>query len=125
MPAPRQPRLKAALTGADKVNPGRFAGRADPKTNPLGDPPFWLKGNERVAWEMFKSELPWLTDSDRVVVEIASTIRAGMMEGRLVGYQALTLLKQCASVMGATPADRSKIMTMDEPEADPTDKHFH
>ena len=95
MAYPRTPSLKAAITGADKVNPARFTNRSEIETTPLGEPSFWLRGNERVSWEMFKSELPWLRESDRVIVEIACSIRGGMIDGRLVGYQALTLLKQC------------------------------
>lgn len=125
MAYPRTPSLKAAITGADKVNPARFANRSEIETTPLGEPSFWLRGNERVSWEMFKKELPWLMESDRVIVEIASSIRGGMMDGRLVGYQALNLLRQCAGQMGATPADRSKIVVQGEPEQDPTDRFFN
>ena len=125
MPYPRTPDLKAAITGADKVHPARFAKRSQIEPTPLGEPTFWLRGNERVAWEMFQKELPWLMESDRVIVEIACSIRGGMIDGRLVGYQALTLLKQCAGQMGATPADRSKIMVQGEPEKDATDRFFN
>ena len=125
MPNPRTPRLKAAITGADKANPARFASRSDPKGIPLGNAPPWFRGSELVAWEACKRELPWLMESDRIVVEIASGIRARMMDGQEVGIQALNLLRQCAGQMGATPADRSKIVVQSEPEADPTDKFFN
>jgi hypothetical protein len=125
MPVPLTPRLKATLTGRDKHDPKRFIGRSDPKTVPLGGPSSWIKGKQYVAWQMFRDELPWLRESDRTIVEIASEIRGRMMDGEPVAYQALTLLRQCLGQMGATPADRAKVVNPDEPAAEPTDTYFN
>jgi hypothetical protein len=82
-------------------------------------------GEQLSAWEMFKSELPWLMESDRVVVEIAASIRARLMSGEDVGITALNQLRMCAAQMGATPADRSKISVSNEADEDPTDRYFN
>jgi hypothetical protein len=125
MPRPHLPLLKAKVTGADKANPRRFIGRGDPKTLPLGGPSSWMRGQQHVAWQLFRVEVPWLRESDRSIVEIATTIRARLMSGEEVAYQALTLLRQCLGQMGATPADRNKILDTDEPAEQPTDGYFN
>lgn len=125
MPRPLTPRLKAAMTGADKRNPKRFLGRTEPATVPLGGPSSWMQGKQNVAWQMFRDELPWLRESDRTIVEIASGIRGRMMDGEHVPYPALVLLRQCLGQMGATPADRSKVVNPDEPAEEPTDTYFN
>jgi translation initiation factor IF-3 len=84
-----------------------------------------MTGKARTAWQAFKAELPWLKESDRVLVEIAATIRGRLMAGEDVGVSALNQLRMCAAQMGATPADRSKIAVPDEPEEDPSDRFFN
>lgn len=124
MPRPRQPQERARITGAEIINPARFAKRRDPKTVPLGEPSKWLSGTQIEAWQMIRSELPWLMESDRIVVEIASCIRGRLIAGEDIGVSAINQLRMCAAQMGATPADRTKITTPDEPEAEPTDRYF-
>src|SRR3954447_3532796 len=109
MPRPRLPQERARITGADATNPARFAGRSDPKTTPLAEPSGWMGEEQRVAWNSFTAEVPWLMESDRVLVEIAAYIRARVMTGEEVGVSALNQLRMCAAQMGATPADRSKV----------------
>jgi hypothetical protein len=125
MPRPRVPLDRARITGADVTNPGRFADRSDPKTMPLGDPSDWMGGEQRIAWNMFRVEVPWFMESDRVLVEIAACLRARLMTGEDVGVSALNQLRMCAAQIGATPVDRSKVSVPDEPsEDDPVDRYF-
>ena len=77
------------------------------------------------AWEMFRAEFPWLQESDRGLVEIAAAIRARLIAGEEVGMAALNQLRLCCNSMGGTPADRSKVMIVEEPEEDPADKYFN
>lgn len=119
MAAPRTPVAKARATGADIKNPGRHADRKDPKTKPLGKPSRFLDEHGKEAWEGYKLELPWLTEADRSLVEIASSVRGRLLAGEDVGVTALSMLQSILSKMGGTPADRSKVATPDdEPEED-------
>lgn len=126
MPMPRTPLEKAKATGAFKANPKRFKDRTrSPSSAPLGTPSDWLEGEQRIVWEMFRGELPWLKESHRGLVEIACTVRARLTSGEDVGVQALNLLRQCLGQMGGTPADESKVRVPDEGEADPAESYFH
>lgn len=126
MPRPRTPAAKAAATGADKKNKGRFTGRNEPVVaDDLGAPPAWMNDGQRDAWTTISKEIPWLNSSHRALVEIASTIRARLMAGEEVGVQALNLLRQCLGQMGATPADASKAGAKPDGESEnPTDEFF-
>ena len=57
-------------------------------------------------------------------MEVACYVRGRMMAGEEMGVQQLTVLRQCLNVMGATPADRSKIRQAEQPPADPVEKFF-
>ena len=126
MAKPRNPLGKARVEGRDKINAGRFKGRSEPKSHgPLGDPPEWMGGEQRQVWKTFQKEIPWLTESHRGLVEIATTIRTRLTLGEDVGVQALNLLRQCLGQMGATPSDASKITVPDGDEEDPDDALFN
>jgi hypothetical protein len=84
-----------------------------------------MNNEQRVAWNQFRREVPWLMESDRALVEIASYLRARIMAGEDVGAGAMNQLRMCAAQMGATPADRSKVAVPDEPEDDPADRFFN
>lgn len=121
MAAPRKPRALAAITATDKRNPKRFKSRTEPKPNgPLGAPPKWLADTDtskaRSAWLLFQKEIPWLTESHRMLVGMAANIQGRIMANQDVGVQAMNLLRQCLGQMGATPADASKITVPDEDE---------
>ena len=84
-----------------------------------------MNNEQRVAWNQFRREIPWLMESDRVLVEITSYLRARIMIGEEVGVGALNQLRMCMAQMGATPADRSKVALPDEPDEDPADRFFN
>lgn len=126
MARPRTPKAKAAVTGQAAVRRKKFEGRNEPAVNTeVGPPPEWMNDNQREAWNIISSEIPWLNSSHRAIVEIASYIRARLMSGEEVGVPALTLLRQCLGQMGATPADASKAGARPDGESkDPADDYF-
>ncbi|WSG73108.1 hypothetical protein U8P80_16365 [Rhizobium beringeri] len=118
MARPRNPLGKAKAEGRQTINAGRFKGRKEPKGNgPLGAPPKWLIDTEtnkqRSAWLLFQKEIPWLTESHRMLVGMAANIQGRMMANQDVGVQAMNLLRQCLGQMGATPADATKVAVPD------------
>src|SRR4051794_14359485 len=121
MPRPRTPREKARITGADRNHPSRFARRSAPHIMPLGSPSNWMDDSQRAASERFRREVPRLMESDRVLVEIASYLRARIMSGEEVGAGALNQLCMCMAQMGASSADWSKAAAPNEPDNDPAD----
>lgn len=130
MARPRTPHAKAAVEASDKKNPQRFKARNEPKANgPLGAPPKWLTDTDtmkaKAAWLLFQKEIPWLTESHRMLVGMASNIQGRLMAGQDVGVQAMNLLRQMLGQMGATPSDASKIAVPDDGESDPDDELFN
>ena len=121
MPRPQTPLAKAALTGADKVNPGRYKSRSNPKASGrcLGKPPAYLPESAKKAWATFADELGWLTHEDRGAVEIVSLMRAHIMDGNTADLPASFFgnYRMALSSLGATPVDRSKVY-QGEPEED-------
>jgi hypothetical protein len=120
---PRTPRAKAALEARDKKNPQRFKNRKEPKSvGELGDPPRWLLDTDtnksKSAWLLFKREIPWLTESHRMLVGLAANIQGRVMANQDVGVQALNLLRQCLGSMGATPSDASKVTLPEDDDED-------
>lgn len=118
---------KAKLTGAAIVHPERHKGRAEPASGrPLGAAPDWFELDQASVWEGFKRELPWLTEADRAVVEIAATLRFQFKSNPAeFGVTKLNLLRLSLAQLGATPADRSKITVPDGDEADPDDEFYN
>lgn len=119
MARPRNPLVKAVTEGRNKKDPQRYRDRKEPAVkNELGPPPKWLVDTDAskaaTAWKLFESELPWLNGAHRSILEIASNIRGRLVAGQEVGVQSLTLLRQCLSTLGATPADASKVQVPDE-----------
>jgi hypothetical protein len=84
-----------------------------------------MNDGQRAAWDLIRREVPWLMESDRVLVEIAAYIRARVMAGDEVGVSALNQLRMCMAQMGATPADWSKVAAPDGPDDDPADRFFN
>ena len=119
MSRPRLPQAVAAATGAIVKNAGRFKDRRNPKVDPLGPAPRGFTKEQREAWASFQSEMPWLGKSDRVVVEVASRLRAGMQTDPAFPISGFAQLRMCVSAMGGTPTDRTKVPTPDEDDEDP------
>lgn len=118
MAHPRTPAAKARVTGAVDCHPGRHANRKEPQGRNLGDPSAFLDEFGKSAWEGFKRELPWLMESDRALVEIASSVRGRLLAGDDVGITALSMLQSILSKMGGSPADRTKVSAPDDEEED-------
>lgn len=122
MARPRTPTAKAALTGADKINPGRFKPRSEPKASgrDLGQPPSYLPPTAKKAWGTFADELPWLTFEDRGAVEIVSLMRAQIMDGMTADLPASFFgnYRMALSSLGATPVDRTKVYQPPQDEED-------
>ncbi|RJG46512.1 hypothetical protein [Mesorhizobium sp. DCY119] len=119
MARPRNPLGKAKVEGRDKMNAGRFKKRVEPKANgPLGAPPKWLVDTDaskaKSAWLLFQKEIPWLTQSHRMLVGMASHVQGAIMAGQEVGVQRMNFLRQVLGQMGATPSDASKITVPDD-----------
>ncbi|SDP46945.1 hypothetical protein SAMN05428967_2259 [Phyllobacterium sp. YR620] len=109
MARPRKPKAIALVEGRDLTHPTRYNGRNDPSAATLGPPPRWLTAEQAEAWRDFDSEMPWLRESHRAFMGIASILRARLAAGGDVGVQAMNLLRLCLGQMGATPADFAKI----------------
>jgi hypothetical protein len=124
-----QPRkLLASLQAKGTIlkDPAKYADRREPKTAPLGEPSPYLTGRARAAWFSFAAELPWLAESDRSTLEVACLVRGKLMNGDDLAANHLTVLRQCLSMLGATPADHSRITTAEEQDADdPTAVFFN
>lgn len=118
MANPRTPTAVARATAADEKNPQRFRNRKEPQSKPLAAPSKFLDDFGVQAWEGFKRELPWLMESDRALVEIASSVRGRLLAGEDVGVTALSMLQSMLSKMGASPADRSRVSAPDDEDPD-------
>ncbi|MBL0934830.1 MAG: hypothetical protein IBJ07_08775 [Rhizobiaceae bacterium] len=121
MARPRTPLAKAKAEGREKMNAGRFKDRSEPGAKgPLGRPPTWMKDTDdckaKSAWLLFDREIPWLTESHRILVGMASMVQGAIMAGQDVGVQRMNFLRQILGQMGATPADASKITVPDDGE---------
>src|SRR5262249_53876164 len=109
MPRHRTPLAKAEATGRTLINPDRFKDRKEPPNLvPLGDPPEQFDEREAEVWDKFKVEVPWLMESDRAMVEVASKLRTKVLLG-IASDKDYGKLLSCLSRMGATPADRTRI----------------
>lgn len=122
MPRPRTPKLKAIVGGRALINPGRYRDRTEPKSPPLGEPPARLSPSAKKAWRAFQRELPWLKQSHRALVELASHVRAKVFDDPEPTVAHLNLMRLLLSQMGATPVDESKINL--PAEEDPADEFF-
>ena len=119
---------KAILTGADKVNPGRFKERATPKqsSQPVGAPPAHLDKYAKAAWRDFVKHSSWFTADDRMALEVASVavgqMRALIKLGEIVPASMLSAINTAIGKLGASPTDRGKIFQ--KPEGDEPDDPF-
>ena len=124
MARPRLPAAKAEASGAALINAGRFADRNAPKgTRPLGEPYLKMTAAQKEVWEEFRSELPWLNSSHRVLLRLAC-IWTAKMDDDDFGVSATQALSSILSKLAATPVDETKVSIPDGKEEDPADQYF-
>lgn len=126
MPRTRTPVAKAKAAGADVKNPQRHATRAAPKgIAALGKATAYLKPHEKKAFDLFRAELPWLKESHRLIVEIASVYRGRLIDPEdTLPLPAAQELRRCLAQLGATPADESRVTQPDDGEGDDDEAFF-
>ena len=135
MPAPRLPVEKAAITGADKKNPGRFKDRKKPRyTQPLGEPYARMSDTEKAVWAEVKAEIPWLNSSHRRVVRLVCRYEVALDEAPKLNAQLGAGLLQLLKTLGATPTEETKIDDLsrfghvgddpEQPAGEPEDRFF-
>lgn len=112
MGRPRKPLAKALLEGRDTINAGRYAGRHEHPSEPLGPPPAYMKDTKdckaKQAWALFRQEIPYLMKRDQTLVEVACQLRGIILAGGVLSAPQGTLLTSLMSKMGATPVDATK-----------------
>jgi hypothetical protein len=124
MPRPRKSIAQARLTGAYAINPARYAARSEPLvTDPLGEPPDWLTGPQRVIWRDISNRMPWLNKSHRGITGIAAILQAKLADGAL-GLPGMNLLRMTLGQMGATPATAQHAVLPEVESDDPTEQYF-
>lgn len=82
------------------------ADRAVQAPGPIGDPPRHLPANAKRAWRKFVKELPWLTEADVAILELASDLRP--LVGHSGNMKAYRIYLKALTQLGATPANRSR-----------------
>lgn len=111
MARPRLPLGKAEVSGATLANPGRFRDRKGPKrVRPIGDPYPQMTDGQKVRWEEFRAELPWLHSSDRVLLRIACILAARLDVDPAFGVQATKALSSIFSKLGASPTSATRVV---------------
>lgn len=121
----RLPQSKAEVSGSAIKDPGRFKDRKAPQSlRPVGEPYAAMTEAQRTCWAELKYELPWLTSSDRVLLQMVCILTARMRSGEEFGVQAMQALSSMLSKLGATPADKTKVSYDPGSEEDPADEFF-
>jgi hypothetical protein len=124
MAKPRLPAAKAEVSGAAIHDPQRFKGRrVSSKTRPIGEPYVGMTDEQKIAWEQFKQELPWLNSSHRAILRLACVLMARLDDEKF-GISAAHSLSSILSKLGATPVDETKVSHGDGEEEDPDDQFF-
>ncbi|MYZ41409.1 hypothetical protein EYW45_00315 [Achromobacter sp. KS-M25] len=124
MARPRLPASKAAVSGAAVHDPKRFKDRKAPKgARSLGEPYLKMTDEQKVAWEEYRAELPWLNSSHRPLLRLAC-IWTARMDDADFGVSATQALSSILSKLGATPVDETKVNHGDGEEEDPADQFF-
>ncbi|MDW9467233.1 terminase [Sinorhizobium meliloti] len=122
MARPRKPTAALELKGAFKKDPQRKTARKnEPRPNgPVGAAPEHFDADERRLWDEFAGYGFWLTDADRLMLEIAVKLMALFRKNALDGGGISKLIGALAK-LGFSPTDRSKVQApgAKEPEADP------
>ncbi len=125
MSRPRQPTLRALVSGAAIKDPARFEARLGPhRLPPVGEPFAKMTEAERTAWEAFKIELPWLNRAHRAILRLACLCRVRIESGDDVGINRLQVYSAILSKLGATPADEARISPPEVEGEDEADRFF-
>ena len=124
MARPRLPAAKAAVTGADVVNPARFADRKAPKGRPIGEPYARMTEAQCEVWDECRAEMPWLKASHRILLRSACILAARMDSDPEFGVSATQALSSILSKLGATPTDETKVVHGSDDDEDPADQYF-
>lgn len=123
MPRPRKTLADAKRDGSYDHNPGRFLGRAEPVTKPLGPAPMHFTPEQIEIWEELVAVVPAgvLAAGDTYLVELAvvliGELRSGYLSAPRMGHLRCTL-----GSMGLTPADRTRVNGSNEPPKKEEDK---
>jgi hypothetical protein len=123
MAKPRLPKLKAEVSGAALHDPQRHKDRKAPKQRAIGEPYARMTEAQKIAWEEFKAELPWLTSGHRALLQIACIMRA-RMDTEDIGVNQIQTYSSILSKLGATPVDETKVTVAGEEDEDPSDAFF-
>lgn len=109
----RKPTNVLKMSGAFKVNPGRYKDREnEPEPDPeLGDAPESLSDEEKAQWERFKRNgAPGvLTKQDRQYVETACRLAVACMGETKPTAALWGLYLRSLSGLGFSPSDRSRV----------------
>lgn len=126
MARPRLPEQVAKVSGAEIKDPQRFRSRKAPKVLSLGPAPSRLTADQRVIWDEFNADFPWLGRSDRALVEVATNLLDQMRQlGPETPIALYAQMRMILGQMGGTPVDRSKVNAPDDEEQDPADAYFN
>jgi len=121
----RTPNDKAAVSGADRIHPGRFADRKTPKkARPLGEPYARLNDEQQEVWLEMADLGPWLRSHDRIMLEISCRMIARMRTESEFGVSAIQALSSILSKLGFSPTDVTKVKHDDGDEGEPEDRFF-
>lgn len=120
MPAPRKPTAILKLAGAFEKDPQRARDSEPEMSGEIGEPPEHFTDLEKKAWNKITSDAldGVFCKSDRLAVEIASGLLAGVWEKGL-NMNSVTQLRQFLAAFGMTPADRSRICVANKKTENP------
>ena len=101
------------MSGAMKKNPQRFRAPNHTQTSMegVGKPPRWLKPEVKRAWKDLVAAIPPGTAciSDRIALELASTMLAKHRQGLWGKASEVTCLTGLLAKFGLTPIDRERL----------------
>ena len=120
MPAPRKPTSVLQLAGSFKTHPERARDAEPEAAGEIGEPPETFTEMEKKAWNQIVGDAldGVFCKSDRLAVELASKLLAGVWENGL-DDRSTTQLRQFLAAFGMTPADRSRISVQKKNKVNP------
>jgi hypothetical protein len=126
MSAHRKPLEVILATGGDRINPGRFKGRAqfsESELGELGETPKTSPQRIKKIWAEFASEFPWLRRSDRAAIFALCLVRAKLEDEGEVDAKLLKQYLDGLKAIGGTPGERTRMPKGkdEEPEDDDAD----